>query len=165
MRAYQIAPSRSMAAAVQPGSGLTARLDEALAAKLVEVLRTRLHHFVARRQGASHAVDLFLAHSVAAQGHADAIAARMVELDAEPGFSPMLLARNAGAFAPLVRPRDMAEEDLEAAHATDALLRALVVYAGKDDPATCRILLAIIEDDRIRVKDLSALVAPAKAAQ
>jgi bacterioferritin len=160
MRAYQTASLPERRSRPRAGSELTAQLDEALAAKLVELLRTRRHHFLARSGGSSHAVDVFLAHSIAAQGHADALAARIIELGAQPGFSPALLARSPGGwFAPVWELRDMAHEDLEATRATGAVLKALLIFVGATDPITRRLLLAILADDKARAKVLAALIA------
>jgi len=131
MRAYQTASLPERRSRPRAGSELTAQLDEALAAKLVELLRTRRHHFLARSGGSSHAVDVFLAHSIAAQGW----------------------------FAPVWELRDMAHEDLEATRATGAVLKALLIFVGATDPITRRLLLAILADDKARAKVLAALIA------
>jgi len=158
MRAYQTAPLPERRSRPRAGSELTAQLDEALAAKLVELLRARRHHFIARSGGSSYAVDVFLAHSIAAQGHADALAARIVELGAQPGFSPALLASSPGGwFGPVWELHDMAHEDLEATRATEVVLKSLLIFVGASDPATRRLLLAILVDDKARAKELALI--------
>jgi bacterioferritin len=159
MRAYHTAPLLESKFR-NPLSALAAGLDEALAAKLVDVLRSRRHHFLARRAGLAHVVDLFLAHSVAAQLHADWLATRIVELGAEPGFSPQHLAHSrAHVFSHAARVRGMAEDDLEATRATGVLVKNLVSAAGATDRATRRVLLAILEADKVRARELEAVIA------
>src|SRR6185369_11238932 len=79
MRAYPAAAMLQEMRSLRPGSDLTDRLDDALATKLVGVLRFRRHHFMAALCEPRLAADTFLAQSVKEQSHADAIARRMVE--------------------------------------------------------------------------------------
>ena len=64
------------------------QLNEALATELVCVLRYRRHHFMARGIHSRSVAAEFLAHSNEEQGHADLIAARIVQLGGEPNFAP-----------------------------------------------------------------------------
>ena len=61
-------------------------LNEALATELVCVLRYRRHYFMASGLDADAVAEEFLAHSNEEQGHADQIAARIVQLNGEPEF-------------------------------------------------------------------------------
>lgn len=163
MRAYQTAPLQA-SKFLAPDSELSAGLDAALTAKLVDVLRSRRHHFLARRGGLAHVVELFLAHSTAAQLHADWLAGRIVELGAEPDFSPQHLARGrAIVFSYAAQVRGMAEDDLDATRATGVLMRNLVLAAGPDDRPTRSVLLAILEADKVRANELVALIASSGA--
>jgi bacterioferritin len=161
MRAYAVTALLRDVPPAQDGLELTVRLDDALSTKLVGVLRCRRHHFMARRNGSLHAVDMFLAHSNAEQAHADLLAARIVELQAEPGFSPAALLRRSHVpfFEPGGRMLDMAQEDLDAVRVTDGAFKELVKFVGSRDPATRRILLAILEADQARARDLTTLIA------
>ncbi|QJR11958.1 hypothetical protein DSM104443_03041 [Usitatibacter rugosus] len=160
MRAYSLAAAALEGTVGHDGTELTARLGEALATKLVGMLRCRRHYFSAKRGGSLHAVDMFFAHSNLDQSHADAIGDRMVQLGAQPDFSPASI--GASSHIPFV-PRygevaDMASDDLEAAIRTEAILNDLVHYVGADDEATKRLLNSILAADRIRGKQLTTLI-------
>lgn len=140
---------------------LTDRLDDALSAKMLGVLRCRRHHFMVRRSGAMHAVDMFLAHSNLEQSHADLIAGRIVELGGEPGFLPASMA-GANAVASRVREArllDLAQEGLEAARLATAMLGEIAGGAGSCDPATRKLLKSIIDGDRAKAAELRTLIA------
>src|SRR5215471_3011128 len=63
-------------------------LNEALATEIVCVLRYKRHHFMATGIHAESVAAEFLEHANDEQGHADQIAARIVQLGGEPNFSP-----------------------------------------------------------------------------
>jgi len=63
-------------------------LNEALATELVCVLRYRRHYFMAKGINADPVAAEFLAHAGEELGHADSIAARIVQLGGEPDFAP-----------------------------------------------------------------------------
>ena len=63
-------------------------LNEALATEIVCVLRYKRHFFMAQGINASNAATEFLQHATDEQGHADRIAARIVQLQGEPNFDP-----------------------------------------------------------------------------
>lgn len=158
MRAYAVRGEAEAPAEVA-GTTIIAQLDLVHGAKLVGMLRCRQHYFAARRGGAVHAVDMFFAHANLEQAHADAIADRIVQLGGQPAFSPAVIA--AGPGLPVVAPAQdvarMAAADLEALRSVDGLLTGLVRLAGGRDPRTRRMLLQILEDDRMRSRQLVAL--------
>src|SRR5262249_39988405 len=63
-------------------------LNEALATEIVCVLRYKRHHYMASGIHAQSVAAEFLQHANEEQGHADQIAARIVQLGGEPNFSP-----------------------------------------------------------------------------
>src|SRR5881394_1518591 len=63
-------------------------LNEALATEIVCVLRYRRHYFMASGINADSVAAEFLQHSNDEQGHADLIAARIVQLQGAPDFNP-----------------------------------------------------------------------------
>lgn len=63
-------------------------LNEALATKIICVLRYRRHHFMARGLAAQRIAEEFLVHADEELSHADLIADRIVRLGGEPDFSP-----------------------------------------------------------------------------
>src|SRR6184192_4537612 len=63
-------------------------LNEALATEIVCVLRYKRHYFMASGIHAEGVAAEFLEHANDEQGHADQIAARIVQLGGAPDFSP-----------------------------------------------------------------------------
>jgi bacterioferritin len=72
-------------------------LNEALATELVCVLRYKRHHFMADGMIAAPVAAEFLLHALEEQGHADQIAARIVQLQEEPDFNPATLVQRSHA--------------------------------------------------------------------
>jgi bacterioferritin len=72
-------------------------LNEALATELVCVLRHKRHHFMADGMIAAPVAAEFLLHALEEQGHADQIAARIVQLQEEPDFNPATLVQRSHA--------------------------------------------------------------------
>jgi bacterioferritin len=149
---------------LRPGSDVTDRLDDALATKLVGVLRFRRHHFMAARGQPRHAAAVFLAHSATEQAHADAIARRMVELGAEPTFSPAaFIIRSHALFLDAGSgPAAMAQDGHDAVRMCMSALVALARFVGPADDATRKMLLGILAEDQSRAKDLAALASQLK---
>jgi len=143
---------------LRPGSDLTDRLDDALATKLVGVLRFRRHHFMAALCEPRQAADTFLAQSVKEQSHADAIARRMVELGAEPTFSPAAFTRRSHSpfFEPGSGLAEMAHDGHDAMRLSMAALIALARFVGPADEVTRKMLLDIVAEDQSRARDLAA---------
>jgi len=160
MRAYSLAAATLEGTVGTEETELTTRLGEALATKLVGMLRGRRHYFSAKRGGSLHAVDMFFAHSNLDQSHADALGDRIVQLGALPEFSPESI--GSSSHIPFV-PRagdiaDMASDDLEAAIRMEAILNDLVHHVGEEDESTKRLLLSILAADRVRGKQLTTLI-------
>jgi bacterioferritin len=63
-------------------------LNDAMATGLLGVVLYRRHHFMARSLHSRSIEQVFLAHSNAALGHADRLAARIVQLGGTPDFVP-----------------------------------------------------------------------------
>ena len=90
-------------------------LNEALATEIVCVLRYRRHHFMAAGINADAVAAEFLVHANEKQQHADRIAARIVQLNGEPNFSPEgLLSRSHAEYVEGENLLDMIKEDLVA---------------------------------------------------
>ena len=110
-------------------------LNEALATEIVCVLRYRRHHFMATGIHAQAVAAEFLEHAGEEQGHADQIAARIVQLGGEPDFSPQgLHARSHSEYVAGENLMDMIREDLVAERDRDRQLL-------RDDPLHRRLRL------------------------
>ena len=79
-------------------------LNEVLATELVCVLRYKRHYYMAQGLNSGPVADEFLQHANEEQGHADMVAARIVQLQGEPDFNPATLAQR------LTTPRDGASD-------------------------------------------------------
>ena len=151
--------------ALQPGNMVTDALDNALATKLMGMLRFRRHHFAASARSAS-AAQSFLAHSNIEQSQADAIAARIVQLGAEPDFWADTLVKR--SHAPFMESTsalaDMAQEGVDAIRMAMSALIMLARSVGSADGLTRQLLIDIATADQSRARDLSQLAAELKSA-
>jgi bacterioferritin len=134
-------------------------LDEALAGELVCVLRYRRHHFMARGIHGQAVGAEFLAHSNEEQGHADLLAARIVQLGGEPDFSPDgLSARSHAEYVPGHTLAQMIEENLVAERIAIDSYRGVIAYLGGDDPTTSDLLKTILAAEEQHADELADLL-------
>ena len=134
-------------------------LNEALATEIVCVLRYRRHHFMASGINAESVAAEFLQHAIEEQGHADLIAARIVQLGGAPNFSPEgLLTRSHAEYVEGETLIDMIKEDLVAERIAIDSYREMIAYAGNDDPTTRRMLEGILAMEEEHADDLVSLL-------
>jgi bacterioferritin len=133
-------------------------LNDSLATEIVCVLRYRRHHFMAKGIQSKSIADEFLAHSNEEQGHADEIAARIVQLGGEPNFAPDgLVSRSHAEYVEGESLVDMIKEDLVAERIAIDSYREIIQYLGDQDPTTKRMLegiLAVEEEHADEMADL-----------
>lgn len=135
------------------------QLNESLATEIVCVLRYRRHYFMARGLEAKSIADEFLAHSNEEQGHADQIAARIVQLGGEPDFSPDRL--SAKSHAEYVEGKtlvEMIKEDLVAERIAIDSYRETIKFLGDDDPTTSNMLKGILAVEEEHADELADLL-------
>lgn len=131
-------------------------LNEALATEIVCVLRYRRHHFMARGIHAMSIADEFLVHADQELGHADRIAARIVQLGGEPDFSPdTLLARSHAEYVAPAALVDMVRENLVAERVAIDSYREMARYVGDQDPTTRRMIEEILAVEEEHAEELS----------
>ncbi|HEX5011005.1 MAG TPA: ferritin-like domain-containing protein [Planctomycetota bacterium] len=134
-------------------------LNEALATELVCVLRYRRHYFMASGLDADAVAAEFLAHANEEQGHADLIAARIVQLNGEPDFDPAgLTARSHAEYVAGKNLVDMIKEDLVAERIAIDSYREMVNYVGDRDTTTKRMLEGILAVEEEHAEDLQSLI-------
>ncbi|KAB2840063.1 bacterioferritin [bacterium] len=134
-------------------------LNEALATEIVCVLRYRRHHFMAAGINAQSVAAEFMQHAVEEQGHADEIAARIVQLGGEPNFSPEgLLTRSHAEYVEGDSLVEMITEDLVAERIAIDSYREMIAYLGNDDPTTRRMLEGILAMEEEHADDLVSLL-------
>ncbi len=126
-------------------------LNEALATEIVCVLRYKRHYFMATGIHAESVAAEFLEHANDEQGHADQIAARIVQLGGAPNFNPEgLLTRSHAEYVEGETLQDMIKEDLVAERIAIDSYRDMINYFGNDDPTSRRLMesiLAVEEED------------------
>jgi bacterioferritin len=134
-------------------------LNEALATELICVLRYRRHYFMASGLEAQSVAAEFLQHANEEQGHADQIAARIVQLGGEPNFSPDgLSTRSHAEYVEGTDLIDMIKEDLVAERIAIDSYREMVTYCGTEDPTTRRMLEGILAVEEEHAEDLVSML-------
>lgn len=135
-------------------------LNEALATEIVCVLRYRRHFFMAEGLNADAVAQEFLQHANEEQQHADQIAARIVQLNGEPNFSPEgLTERSHAEYVEGENLIDMIKEDLVAERIAIDSYREMIEYLGDKDPTTRRMLEGILAMEEEHADDLAGLLA------
>ncbi len=134
-------------------------LNEALATEIVCVLRYRRHHFMARGVHGQTVGAEFLVHSNEEQGHADQLAARIVQLGGEPDFSPDSLSERSHAEYVAARTlHEMIRENLVAERIAIDSYRDMVRYLGDQDPTTSDLIKQILALEEEHADELADLL-------
>jgi len=134
-------------------------LNEALATEIVCVLRYKRHYFMASGIHAEGVAAEFLEHANDEQGHADRIAARIVQLGGAPNFNPEgLLSRSHAEYVEGETLIDMIKEDLVAERIAIDSYRDMIRYFGNDDPTSRRLLEGILAVEEEHADDLVNLL-------
>ena len=138
---------------------LLKQLNQALATELVCVLRYRRHHFMARGIHSSTVAAEFLAHSNEELGHADSLAARIVQLGGEPDFAPEHLDKHSHAqYIAGTTLQDMIREDLVAERIAIHSYREMIQSIGDKDPTTSDLLSRILAVEEQHADELANLL-------
>ena len=134
-------------------------LNEALATELICILRYKRHYFMAEGLEAQSVAAEFLQHANEEQGHADEIAARIVQLGGEPDFSPEgLSTRSHAEYKPGTDLVDMIKEDLVAERIAIESYGDMIRYIGDDDSTTRRMLEGILAMEEEHAQDMADLL-------
>ena len=134
-------------------------LNEALATEIVCVLRYRRHHFMATGIHAVAVAAEFLAHAGEEQGHADQIAARIVQLGGAPDFDPQgLHARSHSEYVAGENLMEMIREDLVAERVAIDSYSEMIRYIGDSDSTTRTMLEGILATEEEHADDLANLL-------
>lgn len=135
------------------------RLNDALATELVCVLRYRRHHFMASGIHSQAVAAEFIAHSNEEQGHADQLAARIVQLGGTPDFSPdSLTTRSHAEYVEGTTLASMITENLVAERIAIDSYREFIQYVGDQDSTTRRLLEGILALEEEHADDLADLL-------
>jgi bacterioferritin len=134
-------------------------LNTALATELICILRYKRHYFMAQGLNADPVAQEFLQHANEEQGHADQIAARLVQLGGQPDFSPDGLASRAHSeYDASSGLTEMIKEDLVAERIAIESYSEMIRYVGDGDPTTRRMLEGILAVEEEHADDLVSLL-------
>lgn len=135
-------------------------LNEVLATELVCVLRYKRHYYMAKGIDSGPVAAEFLQHANDEQGHADEVAARIVQLQGEPDFNPATLtARSHAEYDASAELAEMIREDLVAERVAIASYQEVVRWLGDKDPTTRRMIEGILAVEEEHADDLLNLLA------
>ncbi len=136
-------------------------LNEALATELVCVLRYSRHFFTGGGDATNEPIrQEFLRYSQEEQLHADLIAERIMQLGGEPDFNPEGLAmRSHSEYAAGATLAEMLHQDLLAERAVIDSYSTMISWLEGKDPATRRMLAAILVQEVEHAAELAELLA------
>jgi bacterioferritin len=133
-------------------------LNEALATELVCVLRYKRHYYMAGGAVAEAIKDELLTHANEEQGHADRLAARIVELGGAPNFNPDgLIDRSHSEYVEGDTLGEMLAEDLIAERIAIESYREIIQYLGTRDSTTRRLFEEILAVEEEHAEDLRSM--------
>jgi bacterioferritin len=135
-------------------------LNEALATEIVCVLRYKRHYFMAQGIHSDPIAQEFLQHANDEQGHADQIAARIIQLGGAPNFSPEgILGRSHSEYVEGDTLVDMIREDLIAERVAIDTYTEMIRYIGEKDITTRRMLESILAVEEEHADDMASFLA------
>jgi bacterioferritin len=134
-------------------------LNGALATELVCTLRYKRHYFMAKGINSEAVAQEFLEHANEEQGHADTLAARIVQLGGEPDFAPdSLTARSHSEYKEGTGLTDMIRENLIAERIAIDTYREIIRYLGDGDVTTRRLFEEILAVEEEHADDMADLL-------
>jgi bacterioferritin len=134
-------------------------LNESLATEIVCVLRYKRHYFMAKGIHAEAVASEFLQHANEEQGHADQIAARIVQLQGEPNFNPEgLTSRSHAEYKEGGSLVDMIREDLVAERIAIESYGEIMRFIGDKDSTTRRMMEGILAMEEEHADDLASML-------
>jgi bacterioferritin len=141
-------------------------LNEVLATELVCVLRYKRHYYMAQGINSGPVAAEFLEHANDEQGHADTVAARIVQLQGEPDFNPDTLSKRSHAeYDASDDLSTMIREDLVAERVAIASYQEIVRWLGTNDPTSRRMIEEILAVEEEHADDLLNLLGHVEASK
>ena len=134
-------------------------LNEVLATELISVLRYKRHYFMAQGLNSESVRQEFLEHANEEQQHADAVAARITQLNGEPDLNPATLVdRSHAEYTEGTDLVSMIREDLVAERIAILTYSEIVRWLGDGDPTTRRLIEQILQKEEEHAEDLQSLL-------
>jgi len=135
-------------------------LNEALATEIVCVLRYKRHYYMAQGIHSDPIAQEFLQHANDEQGHADQLAARIIQLGGAPNFNPDgLLGRSHSEYVEGETLVDMIKEDLVAERVAIDTYTEMIGYVAEKDITTRRMLESILAVEEEHADDMASFLA------
>jgi bacterioferritin len=135
-------------------------LNEGLATEIVCVLRYKLHYFMAQGIHSQAVAAEFLEHANEEQGHADQIAARIIQLGGKPNMNPEgLTTRSHSEYKEAGTLVDMIKENLIAERIAIDSYTEMIRYFADNDPTSKRMIEGILANEEEHADDLASLLA------
>lgn len=133
--------------------------NQALASEIVCVLRYKRHYFTAAGLNSDAVAAEFLEHANSEQGHADALAQRIVQLGGDPDMNPANLAtKSVTSYDTVAGLREMITEDLVAERIVISTYTEIIRWLGDADPTSRRIFESLLADEEEHADDLQSLL-------
>jgi bacterioferritin len=133
-------------------------LNEALATKVICILRYKRHYFMTAGIGACFAKAKFLQHVTEEQAHADQLTERITQLGGKPELShERLLSRSHAEHVEGDSLAEMITADLAAERTSIDRYRAMIASIGDDDSTTCQVLKRILAQEEAHAENLASL--------
>ena len=138
---------------------IIAMLNGALATELVCILRYKRHYYTAKGLQNGLVKAEFLQHALEEQGHADLLAARIVQLNGEPDFNPATLTERSHAeYDASDSIQSMIRANLIAERVAIEAYRQMIKQIGDTDPTTRQMLVGIMAMEEEHADDMSDLL-------
>ena len=135
-------------------------LNEGLATEIVCVLRYKLHYFMAQGIHSQAVAAEFLEHANEEQGHADQLAARIIQLGGKPNMNPEgLTSRSHSEYKEAGTLVEMIKENLIAERIAIESYSEMARYFGDNDPTSKRMIEGILANEEEHADDLASLLA------
>ena len=139
---------------------IIAMLNGALATELVCVLRYKRHYYTVTGLQNGPIKAEFLQHALEEQGHADLLAARIVQLNGQPDFNPAtLLDRSHAEYDDSDKIQSMIKANLIAERIAIEAYRRMIDDIGPNDPTTRLMLTGIMAMEEQHADDMRDLLA------
>ena len=134
-------------------------LNVLLASELMCTLRYKRHYYSASGINADAVKKEFLEHAQEAAGHADRIAARIVELNGQPDFNPeVLTGRSLSQYTNARTLQEMIREDLVAERIAVEAYSEVVRWLGESDVTTRKLMADILMVEEQHAADMQKLL-------
>jgi bacterioferritin len=134
-------------------------LNEALATELICMLRYKSHYYRASGINSEAVKPEFLQHAAEAQQHADMIAARIVQLNGAPDFSPEgLISRSRTEYKQPATLTEMIRDDLVSERIAIEFYTEIIHWLGDGDLTTRKVMQEILAVEAQHAEDMKGLL-------